>query len=131
MKIKSSVAMILTLGLLGASPLYAQDEDTMIVIDDETTIDEVTNVLELPEDASAEAVENSAFGVDTANRAREDGRAFGEQQAAEARSRGQEARETAGESARDNARDAADRGSDARDAGDDARDGAGAGRGGR
>lgn len=72
--------------------LHAQDEgegedDTMVT---------------LPDEAAEEAHENAEFGLETANEAREDGRAFGESQAEEAKARGDAGRET-GESAQDNA----------------------------
>ena len=55
------------------------------------TPDAVTNTIELPKDTdgnyipSAAGVENSAGGLETANAAREDGRAFGQATAAAAR----------------------------------------------
>jgi len=123
MKIKQSFSMT-TLGLIAsitlfaAAPLHAQEEDTMVVIDDDTTVDEVANVIELPSEAAAEAVENAARGLDTANAAREGGREFGEAQAENARERGREARDSAGQDARDRARDARDNQGGARDGGD-------------
>lgn len=155
MKITRNIATGLTFGLFTASSLYAQVEDTMVVIDQDTSVAEVANNIELPErpqnsplalpdGASDEGRENSAFGLETANqarasgrefgqqqaeearnRAREDGREFGQQQAEEARVRGQDARISAGESARDNAleraRGAAGAGQDAREFANDAR----------
>lgn len=77
--------------------LHAQDEgegeeDTMVT---------------LPDEAAEEAVENAEFGLETANEARADGRAFGESQAEEARSRGDAGRQT-GDDARGDAGDAGD-----------------------
>ena len=69
--------------------------------------DAVTRELELPRDdegayrASQEGVENSAAGLEAANLAREDGRAFGQDTAAEA----QENRENIGRESRPNLED--------------------------
>lgn len=101
------LALIGAMGLFTVAPIYA---DTMVVIDEDTSVDDVANVLELPENVSPEAATNSTRGLDTANAAREGGREFGEQQAASARSRGQDARENAGAGARDNAGSARDAG---------------------
>lgn len=111
---KLSIAMLLTLGLIGATPVLAQgDEDTMDVMDESATPDEVMHRIELPEDASDTAREAAAFGLDTANEARERGRDFGQERAEQAREQAQEfgqdraaeARERAAEGARDRAVD--------------------------
>lgn len=104
----STIGFITSLALFVAAPSYAQQDDTMVVIDDEMSVDEVTNVIELPQEAAAEASENAAQGLDTANAAREGGREFGAQQAERARERGQEARDNAGQDARERAREARD-----------------------
>lgn len=139
-KSKLSISITLALGLLAASPLYAQ-EDTIVVIDDETTVEDVANtiqlpdnsegnrVLQLPEDASEEGVENSADGLATANAAREGGREFGQQRADEARGQGRETAEQARENGREfgqqQAAEARNRSLDARErAGESARDSA-------
>jgi hypothetical protein len=107
--IKTGVAVMLTLGVSlaahaqEAEPVIVED-DTMVVVDDETAVEDVVNQIELPATASPEGVENSAFGLDTANQAREQGREFGQQQANEARNRGLDARENAREAARESAR---------------------------
>lgn len=101
----TTFGIIAALSLLTAAPLFA---DTMVVIDDETSADEVTGILELPEGASTEGVAHSTSGLEVANAAREGGREFGEQQAADARSRGQDARESAGAGTRDSVGSASD-----------------------
>nr|WP_286775704.1 hypothetical protein [[Pseudomonas] sp. BICA1-14] len=110
--IKTGVAVMLALGISlaahaqEAEPVIVED-DTMVVVDDETEVEDVVNQIELPATASPEGVENSAFGLDTANQAREQGREFGQQQANEARNRGLDARENAREAARESARESA------------------------
>lgn len=124
---KLSIAMLLALGLIGATPVLAQDddgppenvppEDAMDVVDENATPDEVMNRIELPEDASDTAREASAFGLDTANDARERGRDFGQERADQARDqarefgqdRAEQAREQAQEFGRDQAAEARER----------------------
>ena len=90
---------------LAAGPVLAQDDVdegldlTITLMPEGAELPEVvTALIELPKDEngeyipSAEGVANSADGLDTANRAREDGRAFGEAAAAAA----QDNREDAG-----------------------------------
>lgn len=62
-------------------------EVTMTIMDDADAMstEEVMKVIELPSNASAEALARSEFGLATANSARESGREFGEQTAADAR----------------------------------------------
>lgn len=83
---------------LVAVPAWAEDgaldDVTMEVVEDpEADEREYVDEIELP--AAPEARENAAFGIDTANeardRAREDGRAFGESTANEARELGRDA----------------------------------------
>lgn len=105
MKMKTGMALLLALGLAGPLHVLAQDEDTMVVIDDDAVVEDVVHDIELPETASPTAVERSAFGLETANQARELGREFGQRRAEEARERGQDAREGARESALEEARE--------------------------
>lgn len=72
------------------------DGETMEVVEDEN------DLLSLPEQASDTAVEKSAFGLETANEARANGREFGESQAEAAR----ENRGEAGEAGREKAAEA-------------------------
>jgi hypothetical protein len=77
--------------LLGASSLAQNGEETVVLLPEGAELpDVVTAAIDLPRDAdgeyrpSANAVESSAKGFATANAAREDGRAFGAQMAANA-----------------------------------------------
>lgn len=83
-KLLSTVAVAFS---LLASPLWAQDEEVTIeVVDDsQSEPEEVISEIRLPESASDEARENAAHGLDTANRAREKRREFGQERASEAR----------------------------------------------
>jgi hypothetical protein len=82
-------AVLLTIG----GPAFAQDAEQTIVLlpQDAQLPDVVTAAIDLPKDAdgeyrpSAKAVERSAEGIATANAAREDGRAFGQSMAAQAK----------------------------------------------
>lgn len=96
---------------LAITPVLAEDEDsdpdddiTMAVVEEGELPDAVFEQIELPEEAAAIAVERSERGLDTANTAREDGRAFGQAMAEEARERANGADEAA-EDARSDARD--------------------------
>lgn len=98
--IASCSAALLALSV--STQLYAQEiepinsgDETMVIIDDDMLVDDVVNRIELPTSASPQAVESAAFGLGTANSAREDGRAFGQRQAADARARGADARDNA------------------------------------
>jgi hypothetical protein len=77
--------------LLSASSLAQNGEQTVVLLPEDAALPEVvTAAIDLPRDAtgeyrpSANAVESSAKGLATANAAREDGRAFGTQMAANA-----------------------------------------------
>lgn len=78
---------------LFAWPAMAQEDDldvTLSVVEDEGEAEEqLVNDIELPADADEQAQENAAFGLDTANQARQQGREFGEERAEQ----GQENRE--------------------------------------
>lgn len=80
MKIELKLALLLVLGLLFNSVAVADedesDEATMTVVDD---ADKADSIIVLPENAAEAALENAAFGIDTANSARELGREFGRQ----------------------------------------------------
>lgn len=88
---KTYLSYFLMLGLFVSAPVWAQDaeelegDDTITVLDEGEDPSNLENDLALPEDAAPEGVENSAFGLETANQARELGREFGQQRAAEAR----------------------------------------------
>ena len=87
-------ASLVTAVLLALSGYaFAQDAEQTIALlpKDAELPDVVTAAIELPKDANGEyrpsvkAVERSAEGIATANAAREDGRAFGESMAAQAK----------------------------------------------
>ena len=97
---------------LAAAPVIAEEDQpeppdsdvTMSVMEEGDDPGVFFERIELPEVASATAVERSEHGQDTANLAREDGRAFGQSMAEEARERAGEAGGAA-EDARSSARD--------------------------
>lgn len=77
--------------LLSASSLAQNGEETVVLLPESAELpDVVTAAIDLPKDAdgeyrpSVQAVDSSAKGLATANAAREDGRAFGAQMAANA-----------------------------------------------
>ena len=77
--------------LFSASVLAQSGEETVVLLPEGAELpDVVTAAIDLPRDAdgeyrpSAHAIESSAKGLATANAAREDGRAFGAQMAANA-----------------------------------------------
>lgn len=105
MNAKLNLSLLLTAGLIMSPAVYADDEteDTMTVVEEGQTPEDVVHTLALPEDASDQARESAAFGLDTANRAREDGRAFGQEMAERARGGdvGEQIRETVGDARSD------------------------------
>lgn len=101
---KATKLLAVLIPLVFAAPLAADDDVTMMVVEEGETADRVLAPIELPEAAAEEGVTNSAEGLATANEAREKGREFGEARAAEGRERGEQAREAAAENA-ENARD--------------------------
>lgn len=83
-----------------AMPLALHAQDEAEVEEEETmeTVEQEDESLSLPDDASEEGKTNSAYGLETANEARDGGREFGESQAESARgSRGDAGRETGAE----------------------------------
>jgi hypothetical protein len=77
--------------LISVSTLAQDGEDTVVLLPEGAELpDVVTAAIDLPKDAdgeyrpSVQAIESSAKGLATANAAREDGRAFGAQMAANA-----------------------------------------------
>jgi hypothetical protein len=85
MKTRFQVALVLVLGLMLGSVAHADDDLTMDAVGLDEQPEALLNTIALPEEASEEAVENAAFGLDTANQARELGREFGERMAEDAR----------------------------------------------
>jgi hypothetical protein len=124
--VKKSLAVMFGLGLFSATAAMAQDEDTMIVIDEDTSLESVVeefSILELPDSASDTARESAASGLDTANQAREQGSDFGREMADTAREEGREMGMEAAEEAREQADDSRELGEAAReDAAENAED---------
>lgn len=92
--IKLTTAFFILLANLMSLPSYADDiddiepisdDDTMIVIEEGDTPEDIVNIISLPMQASDMAHENAVSGQETANLARELGREFGQAKAEEAR----------------------------------------------
>lgn len=118
MNAKLNLTLLLAAGLALSPLAHAADEeadDTMTVVEEGQAPEDVVQTLALPDDASDQARESAAFGLDTANRAREGGRELGEEMAERARGgdRGEEIRDTVGDARSDRGGDrGGDRGSD-------------------
>lgn len=82
---------MLAAGLMLNGAAFAQDatesesEDTMKMVGENQRPEDFDSQITLPEPAAEEGVENSEFGLDKANDAREPKREFGMQRAQEAR----------------------------------------------
>ena len=107
MKLKDIVvySSLITLGT-GVSNLgWADDTDlddvTITVVDEDDTPETAFELIALPVNASATGVANSQKGVDTANAARADGKAFGQATAEAAKSKSEEAKDNATHAAED------------------------------
>src|SRR5688572_28812375 len=102
MTVKFKTPLILVAALAWGPALYAADAppaDTITVVEEDATPEDVVSTITLPEKASAKAVEASKKGLDTANAARELG---GNSTAAEVRELGREFGESMAEEARQN-----------------------------
>ena len=87
------------LGAVVADEPEVDDDDDVemeVVSDPEAGEEEFVEEIRLPEQASDQARESAAQGLETANEAREGGREFGQERAEEARETGRDARETRG-----------------------------------
>lgn len=86
MKLNPRLILLFVVGLLfnpGAmADEHDSDEATMTVVNDADSADKI---IVLPEGAADAAIENAAFGIETANSARELGREFGHQMSESAR----------------------------------------------
>ena len=82
---KRHVPIILALGLFLASPSYADEDDTMIVLEDGDTPEDIVQLIELPGAAADTAKDAALFGHETANQAKELGREFGQSVADDAK----------------------------------------------
>jgi hypothetical protein len=87
----------------------------MMVVEEGAMPEDIVGEIELPAGAAQEAHENAAKGLETANAAREGGRAFGQARAEEARAEAaatgddaQESAESTAEAARESAKDIAE-----------------------
>lgn len=87
--------------LLTASPVLSADHQdglTMQAIEAENNAEEeLISDITLPENASPQAHENAAYGLNTANEARRRGREFGQERAEQARELGRDANRGSGE----------------------------------
>jgi hypothetical protein len=87
MKIRREFILAIVLGLALSPAVFADDNDaTLDVVEVDGTSEDFVNTIALPEEAADEGHDNAAFGIDTANEAREYGREFGERIADDARS---------------------------------------------
>lgn len=88
--------------LAGGNALAQEIDDLDVTMNLVEEGEELANVMEpivLPNFAAPQGVENSAFGLASANDARNQGREFGQGRAEEARLRGEEARTAAADNA--------------------------------
>ena len=97
MKTRKHVPLILGLGLCLGTMAYADDDDTMVLVEEGDTVEDVVTMIELPVSASSTAVTASEHGRTTAY----DASKFGRDTAAAARG---EAGEDIRAEVRDNAR---------------------------
>ncbi len=86
MKLKPRLIMLLTAFAL-SSTANAADDDTMMVVEEGATPEDIVRVIQLPDRASPAAGKSSAFGKDKSNDAKALGKEFGKQMAEEAKSR--------------------------------------------
>ncbi len=100
MNIQSKLMAFIVLGIIFSPHVLASDEEVTMTVVEETQ-DEIVSTIALPEGAAEQARESAAAGIETANRAREDGREFGAQQSAAARESGREMGERMAQEARD------------------------------
>ena len=117
MKLTRYSAFLLALGLIVSPAVLAAEaddgrEDTMIMVQEGGTPDDVVNIIALPTFTSETAVEKAAKGQEKANSARDLGREFGQQMAEDAKSNnmGEQIRENLGQNARRDAQEENDRG---------------------
>lgn len=117
--------LVLMLSLAWSGATLARDGDVVmsVVGDEEAAEEDFVDEIRLPEPAARQGRESAAQGLDRADEAREGGRDFGRDRAAEARERAAEARDRAAE--------ARERGRAARDAAGDRDESGERGNGGR
>jgi hypothetical protein len=111
MNFKHSFLVLLITGAL-ASNTYADDDDTMMVVEQGATPEDIVKVIELPVFAAASAQEKSASGHEIANQAKTLGKEFGQQIAEDAKNNNisEQVRDDIKQNARRDARGANGRG---------------------
>jgi hypothetical protein len=97
MKIRYGIASAILLGLAISPIVHADDDLTMDVVELGQVPQDIVNTIVLPDSAAEQARTSSAFGLETANRARQ---MRGNETAAEARELGREFGERMAEDAR-------------------------------
>ena len=100
MNSKTTLATLTLLGFVLVPLALADDTATITVVGADEVPEQVVNRIELPDRAAVQA-RASASGLDTATRAREQGREAGQERAAEAREGGRQFGERIAEQARD------------------------------
>jgi hypothetical protein len=99
-KLASALALLLAVlpfGIASADEHDADDDLVLEVVDDPDAGEEdYVEEIRLPEQASDQARESAAGGIETANEARERGRDFGQERAEQARELGREVRDGRG-----------------------------------
>jgi len=103
MKIKHYLILYAAIAvMLASSPVSANDEDleiTITVVGEGEDPQAAFEIISLPFSAAAEANENNQQGLETANQARENGKAFGQAKADEAKEKGKAAKNNANNAA--------------------------------
>ena len=120
-RILTLTIFVLSLGLMFSGAAFAQDHenaksrsgDTMVVVEKNQDYSDFEKQIILPDSAAEEGVENSGYGLETANEAREQKRGFGMERAQEARQN--EIREQIREQNRENLQDRMPEQNDIRD----------------
>ena len=104
MKSHFHIRVLVILLSLATSPVYADEDDTMVVVDEGATPEDIVKVITLPLFVPVSAQENAAPGQETANQAKNLGSELGQQTADEAKSNresiSEEVRQGAGRDAR-------------------------------
>jgi len=104
----------ITVSWLAASVAYAEGdgarEDTLVVVEEGASPDDIMNVIDLPFSAAPQAGDHSPAGRSNAHDAKSYGKEFGQQMADEAKSKnvGQSIRDEMQQSRRQDARDRSD-----------------------
>ena len=86
MNLKACLLMLLAVFALNPAA-HADDDDTMMVVEEGATPEDIVKVIALPEFASPNTQTNAALGHGTANQAKALGKEFGQQMAEEAKNK--------------------------------------------